>query len=250
MRRIFFLHFAVIILLMFQSVYLIYRYYRHPCREQLHFIYGLWDITPLPEHYATNVDQWKRLGFKVHVWNKQEVEGVVDEMCRLFPKYKRLYDEVPFPVMKADIARLMIIYLYGGTYMDLDTFPMNNSLYTFLKYSSCSELFLLESENSEAYARNTARIMKVRGGIPEKTKRYSNFAFFSLPLNTNLLWCLDLILERWEELSRKDYVFSKDYEVLFLTGPDIVTEMVYHAQPETLPHTWFVNHVTSASWRM
>ncbi len=35
-------------------------------------------------------------------------------------KYRAMYDRLPHPVMKADVARIMILYHVGGVYLDLD----------------------------------------------------------------------------------------------------------------------------------
>lgn len=55
-----------------------------------------------------------------------------DDACEQFIKdhfsteYYQLYTSLPFGVMKADMWRIAIVYIYGGFYADLDTFCHHN----------------------------------------------------------------------------------------------------------------------------
>ena len=207
-------------------------------------VYGLWDDDPLPEYYKMNIFQWVKQGFFVKVWNRTEVE----DLFKQYPMWDDLYHRLPLPIMKADLARLLIIYDQGGTYMDLDAFPYDNNLFQFLQQDSIQELFFLESENTNEYARSTAKTIHIRKGVPEKPKRYANFAFFALPHNKHILHLLHFVKKRFDSL--EDYTFTIDYDVLYTTGPDTVTEMVYELKPRTIPHHYFIYHQTTASWRL
>ncbi|MBK8392160.1 MAG: hypothetical protein IPL23_24115 [Saprospiraceae bacterium] len=37
-----------------------------------------------------------------------------------FPELKEIYNAVPFNIMRADIFRILAVYLHGGFYFDLD----------------------------------------------------------------------------------------------------------------------------------
>jgi mannosyltransferase OCH1-like enzyme len=37
-----------------------------------------------------------------------------------FKEYKHIYTSLKYPVSRADVARMMVLYIYGGVYLDLD----------------------------------------------------------------------------------------------------------------------------------
>ena len=56
----------------------------------------------------------------------------VNEILKKYPEYRKTYDHFPRKIMKADMARLLILYDQGGWYFDLDIKPAENSLNDFI----------------------------------------------------------------------------------------------------------------------
>lgn len=70
-----------------------------------------------------NIDAWCDFhpGYAVHVWNLHELHELSTEFSQL--KMWECIEASRFPAMKADIARLAILYKYGGIYSDLKNLP-------------------------------------------------------------------------------------------------------------------------------
>ena len=91
----------------------------------VHQIYGLFrDGKPMPFLFENSQRRWRELarqmGAQYHLWSADEVEAL---MKKHFPQFWGMYTRVPFPVMRADIARICILHHYGGMYIDLDVVP-------------------------------------------------------------------------------------------------------------------------------
>lgn len=73
------------------------------------------------ELYASaHTEQCKKLnpGWTVRDWDKEQVDKFIIEYYS--PSFKELYDSLPLTIMRADVARYLIIAVYGGIYLDLD----------------------------------------------------------------------------------------------------------------------------------
>ena len=96
-----------------------------PCVAIIHQIYGLFrDGKAMPKLFETSQMRWrqvaKQMGATYHLWCADEVDALIKKrFAFLWDTYKA----VPFSVMRADIARVAILYHYGGMYVDLDVFP-------------------------------------------------------------------------------------------------------------------------------
>ena len=95
----------------------------------IHQIYGLYaDGKEMNELFKTSNKEWseyaKRNDCIYKLWNKEEVE----ELVNTFANIKEYYYDVKYPVMKVDIARFLIIYHFGGMYVDLDVIPIKDKI--------------------------------------------------------------------------------------------------------------------------
>jgi hypothetical protein len=91
----------------------------------IHQIYGLFgDDKPMSVLFQNSQTRWKAvaqgMGIPYHMWTAKEVEALIQ---RVYPDHWDMYTTVRYPVMRADMARLLILHAYGGLYADLDTFP-------------------------------------------------------------------------------------------------------------------------------
>lgn len=85
--------------------------------------------------------------FQVMFWNMERVKKLFDDYPEI-NKYKDVWYGLPHHIQKCDMMRFIILYLYGGLYIDLDFMCFKN-LSPFLN----RELFLVlePPEHSEAY---------------------------------------------------------------------------------------------------
>ena len=96
----------------------------------VHQIYGLFgDNKPMSTLFQKSKSMWcdvaKGMGAEHHLWNAEELESLVKQK---YPQFWNMYCDVRYPIMRADIGRIVIIHAYGGLYADLDVLP-NRSWY-------------------------------------------------------------------------------------------------------------------------
>lgn len=190
--------------------------------ENIHFVYGLWDKGALPPLYEQTYQLWKFQGWNVKLWGLEEVKKLLD-----LPQYaheKKIYQSLSRNIQKADFIRYLIIYHEGGFYFDLDCQPAQDSLLKALRSNlrSYKELFFVETITSEDFAKKTAELYPIRKGIPETTVRVSNFAFGCCKGSATLKKILQLVTKR----CKKNPHLTCEYDVLYTTGPDCVTEVI------------------------
>jgi len=75
--------------------------------------------TVIPKKYKENIENCKRIniGFEIKIWNGFDCYNLIK---KYFPKYVDMYNKLKYPVERCDIIRLMIMYVYGGVYSDVD----------------------------------------------------------------------------------------------------------------------------------
>ncbi|KAH3742824.1 hypothetical protein Pelo_15788 [Pelomyxa schiedti] len=73
----------------------------------------------IPENFLAYTQAWKDLNpdYVYLLWDGENLEEMV---YRLYPELYNLYLAIDANVMRADAARLMLLYAYGGIYADLD----------------------------------------------------------------------------------------------------------------------------------
>mgnify|MGYP003627865559 CR=1 FL=1 len=93
----------------------------------IHQIYGLYDDgKPMNTLFSQGSIRWRdycaNLGYTYVLWDKYNVE----ELINTYTDIKAYYYSVKYPIMKVDIARFLILYQFGGLYVDLDVVPNTN----------------------------------------------------------------------------------------------------------------------------
>lgn len=73
------------------------------------------DLIPLK--YQANLDSWRNFATTVIVWDGEMIRNL---LVRYFPLLVPTYDNYPIFVQKCDLGRYLILYLYGGLYVDMD----------------------------------------------------------------------------------------------------------------------------------
>jgi inositol phosphorylceramide mannosyltransferase catalytic subunit len=63
--------------------------------------------------------------FAVLFWNRDKIYGLFDNHPEIL-KYKQVWENLPHHIQKCDMARFIILYLYGGIYVDLDFMCFKN----------------------------------------------------------------------------------------------------------------------------
>lgn len=77
---------------------------------------------PLPDGHQKVVESWKKHhpGWKVKVWNDADLEPLINQVAKEFPKVKETWDKAENATERADIGTLVILWLQGGIYLNTD----------------------------------------------------------------------------------------------------------------------------------
>ena len=115
--------------------------------HQIFFNIGKGELNEIPRFYhcyQNNKKKCKKQGIQYKLWSRKMVEREIDKKENA--DYRKLYYEFDQDIMRIDFARYLILYRFGGIYIDLDICMMNQSIkhlfkesYFFVKWSD-SEL--------------------------------------------------------------------------------------------------------------
>lgn len=177
-------------------------------------IHQTWKDENIPEKWLESSLQWKALHptWLYHYTTDVENRQYVQEQ---FPKYLETYDNLPYPIQRADMIRYMYLYKMGGVYSDLDIVPIRPlSDYNF-------------DPNYEVYACTSGNTPSV----------YTNSFMISKPHCS--LW-LD-ILEHIRNY-KKWFFTIRHIEIMNSTGPGGYTKVIQKHLPKvfTLPSKLFM----------
>ena len=97
--------------------------------HQIFFNIGKGEIHEIPRFYKchkNNKSKCQKQGIQYKLWSRSMVEKLLDK--RENQKYKRVYYDFDQDIMRIDFARYLILYRFGGIYVDLDICMMNKSI--------------------------------------------------------------------------------------------------------------------------
>jgi len=97
--------------------------------HQIFFNIGKGEIHEIPRFYQcykNNKSKCKKQGIQYKLWSRKMVEDLLDKPEN--QKYKRVYYDFDQDIMRIDFARYLILYRFGGIYVDLDICIMNRSI--------------------------------------------------------------------------------------------------------------------------
>lgn len=153
-------------------------------RRQLiiHQIYGVFrDNKPLSDFplFVDSKKAWMKVakdaGYRYKLWN----DDMCTELINKYPEFKKMYNSVKYPVMRADIIRFLILYDEGGMYVDMDVFPLKKK-YEYDRLAFCEYYYtprkpLTNTDMEVIYAPKGSEVMYdflkfVETQIKEKNK--------------------------------------------------------------------------------
>ena len=107
--------------------------------QYVHQIYGIFgDGKPMSSRFASSRHAWGMcavsMGATHILWDASQVETLIRTR---YSTIWDMYQQVRYPVMRVDIARIVILHAYGGLYADLDTLP-NRQWYSEAPLAVCS----------------------------------------------------------------------------------------------------------------
>ena len=217
----------------------------------IHAVYGLWDSGPLPWRNRWVLGGWARKhntpDWKIVLWGKDTSERFVRHQ---FPKYWNMYRSYRRDVQRADFLRYLLLYHFGGFYIDLDL-QCRSALDGLLsEHPEARMLACVETRLTARRAREIGQAEPIRNGKAEIPERVANYFMACAPGHPVMGNIIDLVEQRAQLPIRRDY------DVIFTTGPDVVTEIVQGFQERKdlalvteRDAGRFVSHLHFGGWR-
>ena len=156
----------------------------------------------IPKNWVNTPTSWKMHNpqWEYKFWSDEDNRKLCQEK---FPWFLETYDSYKYPIQRADAVRYMILYTYGGVYIDLEYYCQKPIDIFFIQES---ELYLLNSPNDNIFSSDTITnsFMASKKGskfwiyLLEKMVEYAN--------NPSPLW------------------LTKHIYVMYTTGPACVTK--------------------------
>ena len=97
--------------------------------HQIFFNIGKGELEEIPRFYQcyqNNKKQCKKQYIQYKLWTRKMVEKLLNKSENR--RFKRIYYEFDQDIMRIDFARYLILYRFGGIYLDLDICMMNKSI--------------------------------------------------------------------------------------------------------------------------
>ena len=91
----------------------------HATKPYTSIIHVMWTTSEVPIRWKRSAKSWTNMNSKFVYchWNHVELEAfVADE----YPWLLSTYLAYPYVIQRCDVARYLLLYRYGGTYVDLD----------------------------------------------------------------------------------------------------------------------------------
>ncbi len=153
------------------------------------------------------------------VWDKESIEELLEQ----YPEYRKTYYNFPLMIQKIDFAKYLILYHYGGLYVDMDMYclkPVDKLIEEFQDNTFiCNKSFLTKTEK---YLVHLGCYL-----LPNRRKRdnyeiLNNGIIITVPKQPLLKYLLDQIKEM-----KVSKLPSDELLVFTTTGPLAYTEIIY-----------------------
>jgi len=191
----------------------------------------MWTTSEVPSSWNKSAKSWITRNAKfVHChWNHSELEAfVADE----YPWLLSTYVSYPYVIQRCDVARYLLLYRYGGTYVDLDIISNTPLSVIFTRAPVNAGVILAPTKPfglaTEFIAVRRARDPVIRGVIAGLRRAAASPWYPPLPYT----------------------------EVMYRTGPVYFSRLVncHHGEdrvfviPSSKYYSVYVRHVTGGSW--
>ena len=175
-------------------------------KGSIHFIWISDDAKfTFPVPYLSNIQSFHfwNPSSTIFKWNHRDIVSLMKKN-EILNRYQTFYENLPSPLFKADIARLIVLYLFGGLYVDCDFYCLQN-LYPLLIDKDIAFFY----EPQEHALKNKIKELVFNGFI------YSKFEKSDI-----ILFIIDYIYKHFKDR------FKKYRQPWKITGPLILTEML------------------------
>jgi len=174
---------------------------------------------PIELQYLFILFNYNSTGYKTVLWREKDLLEILNSTEKI------IYLSYKHRIQKTDFARYMILKKYGGIYADFDIelkVHLDKILLSSNKGFICIEEKMLTDKKY-----NESKTYKIRQTLPliergEHKLRIANY-FFACSKN-NIIWNNIIVLC----VKRAKYKIYESYDVLFTTGPDVITTCIHN----------------------
>jgi len=142
--------------------------------------------------------------WEIRIYDEDDANNIIDQF---FPYLKPVYNSYSHTVQKADILRIILVYLFGGFYMDMDMLCLK-PLDSLLHYK-----LVLGIEESISPAK--AKKHNLKSPI-----RIANYMFGSVPYHS--FWLINLK----EAVKLSITKIKSENDILESTGPGLLSDLI------------------------
>ena len=169
-------------------------------------IHQIWwqGMNQLPNKYHNFRKSWIDLhpNWKIIYWDKKKIYSLIKFN---YPILKKIVDDYPFMIQKIDMAKYIILYHYGGFYVDMDT----------VCHKSFKNLYQIKEFECYDFVCSQMEVLPF-------FKIINNGIIFSKPKHTILL----LILNNLKKYQKKQIYQNQDLYIMESTGPIFFNQMI------------------------
>ena len=185
--------------------------------------------------------------YTFHMWRQEASYALVEQN---FPQLWPMFCKYPRHIQRCDMFRLLLVALFGGIYSDIDVVPYRAMDVILGAYPHGRAFFGIESESSPQACADSL-VHPVRGNVVEVPTRIANYWMAAAPGHP----ILDDIVQEMQ--TRADLPVREDYDVLYTTGPDVLSTVlarVGHTYDDLVVlsarELWVnLKHVVAQGWR-
>ena len=187
--------------------------------------------TQIPDHLRVYHEGWIKMNpsFEVRLWDEPAIEKMLVQCDK---KIVKLYRSYPLMIQKIDLAKYILLYTYGGIYIDMDMKPLKPISDSFLDY----DIILSKIPFNILY-----NIVFSFIGHDINRDIINNGVIFSIPQHPSILSVIDLCLQNQHtilgSINRALYIYHT-------TGPICFTNALRNldaanSSVRLLDHTYF-----------
>jgi hypothetical protein len=185
----------------------------------------------LPRYAKDAAETWKNLNpeYKYIYMDDDEAKSFI--LHEFGEDWLEIFNSYPLGVMRGDLWRYMVVYIYGGVYADLDTLCIN-PIDTWINKKE--DLIIC---------------------IDDDNKNYAQLAFAAKPNNITIKNVLDLIKEKSKNINIKDKDFVPNTTGVYIWSKAIKMGMFdkhsiycYNGKNRHLFHNGAIKHLGWSTW--
>ena len=159
-------------------------------------IHQTWKTETIPERWKDAVDSCKKIhkGYRYILWTHQTMRKFVR---KFYPDFYPTYRDYTYDIQRCDAFRYLVLYKYGGIYLDLDL-VCKKKLNDLLHY----DLVFIHSNSEKRYFRNSF--------------------YMTIPKHPFIKFCIDALPKHIYD----SYYFGKHWHIMNSTGPIFLTNRI------------------------